>query len=61
MSKKLDSCWDLDFQDLLLDVAATVAATEAQAVVFQRQRREAQPVLSLSWAVHDKVEDRSNE
>lgn len=61
MNKRLDSCWDLNFQDMLLDVAATVAATEPQAVVFQKQRLEAQPVLSLSWAMHDKVEDRSNE
>jgi hypothetical protein len=52
---QLESYWEFAFQDLLLDVAAAVAATEAQSVVFQEQPPVTQPALSLRWAVCEKV------
>ncbi len=51
------SCWEVAIQDALLDVAAAVAATEPQAVVFREQPPVAvtQPALSLRWAVREPV------
>ncbi len=56
-ANQLDSYWEVAFQDALLDVAAAVAATEPQAVVFREQPPVvvARPALSLRWAVREPV------
>ena len=54
-ANQLDSYWEVAFQDALLDVAAAVAATEPQSVVFREQPPVAQLALSLRWAVREPV------
>jgi hypothetical protein len=57
--EKVDSHWDLEFQDALLDVAAVVAGTEIPPSVAPIKPAAARLALTLHWTSRETVQRKN--
>jgi hypothetical protein len=49
----LESCWKLADQEMMLDVAATIAATQPEIATMLTTPAGARPSLALHWAARE--------
>jgi len=49
----LEACWMLVDQEMLLDVAATIAATQLEANATPMRAQQERAALALHWAVRE--------
>jgi hypothetical protein len=54
----LAACWMLIDQEMLLDVAATIAATEPEIVAIPKTTAAARPELALHWMARERETTR---
>jgi len=55
----LESCWMLVDQDMMLDVAATIAATQPEIVAVPMRPEAVRPALSLNWLARERETART--
>jgi hypothetical protein len=55
----LAACWMLVAQEMMLDVAATIAATEPENVAIPKTTAGARPELALHWMAREREMTRT--